>query len=337
MRAEQLAGPKHSGLKVWACIVAAIAVVAAVGGAIAVHDVHRHVEARREEELWRRQSHAERSATHIASELLEDGTPRELAAVKRARWLRTYWTQTLTRQPSRLYAAVIDLDGTVVAHTNHQQEGRRIDRGERPTAIPSGTERIEMTDDVLTSSRRAIDVRVPIVQGGEIIGVYHAGVDADWLDQRLAAERLVRARFWSILVSGMCGLVLVSSIGVVRVTQHTARLAHEIEVANTRRVSEMHELVLGIAHEIRNPLNAIRLNVHTVGQVFRDEAALSDEEIAKMLDEMEDEIARLETLMREMLGFVRTSQRTAAPIDVVEEIERTLALLRANLDQRRLA
>jgi signal transduction histidine kinase len=95
-------------------------------------------------------------------------------------------------------------------------------------------------------------------------------------------------------------------------------------------------LVLGIAHEIRNPLNAIRLNVHTVGQVFRDEAALSDSEIATMLDEMEGEVARLETLMREMLGFARSGPKNAPPIDVAEEIHRTLTLLRTNLEQREI-
>src|SRR5262249_35506624 len=161
---EKSAGPRRSGVPVWACIVAAVAVVAAVGSAIAVHDVRRHVEARREEELWRRQSHAERSATHIASELLEEHTPTDLAAGKKAPWLRTYWTQTLSRQPSRLYAAVVDLDGTVIAHTHREQEGRRIDLESAPAAtIPTGTERVEMTDAVLTSSRRAIDVRVPIL------------------------------------------------------------------------------------------------------------------------------------------------------------------------------
>jgi signal transduction histidine kinase len=99
----------------------------------------------------------------------------------------------------------------------------------------------------------------------------------------------------------------------------------------------MHELVLGIAHEIRNPLNAIRLNLHTVGQVFRDEAQLSDEEIASMLEEMEGEIERLEALMREMLGFAKTGQKAAGPIDLGDEIQRTLTFLRPNLERQRIA
>jgi signal transduction histidine kinase len=123
-------------------------------------------------------------------------------------------------------------------------------------------------------------------------------------------------------------------LAVGAVTRHTAKLEHEIEAANARRVSEMHELVIGIAHEIRNPLNAIRLNLHTVGQVFRDEAALTDDEISTMLDEMEREVARLETLMREMLGFVRTSDKRPEAIDVADEISRTMMLLRANFDER---
>jgi signal transduction histidine kinase len=337
MHDEQPAAPQRSGVPMWACIVAALALVAVLGSAIAVFDIRRDVNVRRNEELSRLQSHAERSAAHIASQLLDDGTPTDLKSVKTARWLRTYWTQSLSRQPYRLYAAVVDLDGTIIAHTNRDQEGRQLDPQDGlGYVVPTGTTFVELSDDVLTDGQRALDVRVPIRQGNEVIGVYHAGLDADWLDEVLDSERTRRARFWTTLVSGMCCLLLLSSIAVVRVTRHTARLEHEIEAANARRVSEMHELVLGIAHEIRNPLNAIRLNLHTVGQVFRDEAALGDEEIATMLDEMEDEVVRLEALMREMLGFVRRGGQAAAAIDVAEEVHRTLTFLRANLDQRRI-
>src|SRR5437762_10318150 len=137
---KQAAVPRHSGLSVWACIVAAVALVATLGSAIAVYDIQRDVQDRQRNELARLESHAERSAAHIASQLLEDSTPTELAAVKTARWLRTYWTQTLSRQPYRLYAAVVDLDGNVVAHTNREQEGRRLDPLEAAAVLPQHTE-----------------------------------------------------------------------------------------------------------------------------------------------------------------------------------------------------
>src|SRR5262245_3225340 len=332
----QFRGPRRGGLAVWLFIGIAVAIVAAIGGAIALIDIQRDVRARRDEQLARLISHAERSAAHIASQLVEEERPGQLDTVKSARWLRTYWTQSLSRQPYRLYAAVISLDGNVIAHTNRDQEGRQLPVGQVAYSVPLTTEQSELTDDVLTSGERAIDVRVPIKQDHETIGVYHAGLDADWLDERMADEITRRSWFWIMLVGGTCAILLLSSGAVVRVTRHTARLEHELETAEARRVSEMHELVLGIAHEIRNPLNAIRLNLHTVGQVFRDQTALSDEEIGSMLDEMEDEVARLETLMREMLGFARTGGRETAAIDVADEIKRTVMLLRSKLDQHHI-
>jgi two-component system, NtrC family, sensor histidine kinase HydH len=324
----------RGGMTIWLSVAAALVVVAALGSTIAVYDVRRDVQMRRDAELSRLQSHAERSASHIASQLLENDNPRDLTAVRETHWLREYWKQSLRRQPHRRYAAIVDLQGIVVAHTSREQEGKQVHHSQWWNISLDRTERVETSDPVLASALRTIDVRVPIRQEDNVIGIYHAGLDADWLDDQLLAARQSRTNFWFWLISGTCGLILVSSVVVVGVTRHTARLEHEIEAANARRVTEMHELVVGIAHEIRNPLNAIRLNLHTVGQVFRDEAALSDAEIGTMLDEMEGEIARLETLMREMLGFVRTSDQPPAALDVAEEIGKTLMLLRTNLEQR---
>lgn len=339
MGSERPDGPRQRGVLVWLSIVAAVAVVAVVGSIIAVFEVDRDVDARRAEELRRLQFNAERSAAQIGGQLSEPGASSDLASVRDAPWLRNYWSQTLTRQPGRLYAAIVDLNSKVVAHTNRFQEGLLVDPPPGADRVPKQAELLELTHDVLTMGRRAIDMRVPIrLQGpdAKVVGIYHTGLNADWLDEKAATERANRVRFWSLVISGMSGLMLLSSIAVVRVTQHTAKLEHEIEAANARRVSEMHELVLGIAHEIRNPLNAIRLNLHTVGQVFRDEAALGDEEIATMLDEMEGEVERLETLMREMLGFVRPGGKTPVALDVAEEVQRTLTILRTNLEQRRI-
>lgn len=324
---------RRSGLTVSLCILAAVGLIAAVGTAIAIYDVRRDVETRREAELARLQSHAERSASHIASQLLEENRPLDLQAVRHARWLRTYWFQSLRRQPYRRYAAVVSPDGVVVAHTNRDQEGKKIDLAPWEGLDPHSTHRSQINDPVLANLQDVIDVCVPIKQSEELVGMYHAGLDADWLAEQLDTARSSRSAFWMWLISGTCGVLLISSLAVVAVTRHTARLEHELEAANARRVSEMHELVVGIAHEIRNPLNAIRLNLHTVGQVFRDEAALSDAEIGTMMDEMEGEVARLETLMREMLGFVRASDKKPAPIDVADEIGRTMMLLRANFEQ----
>src|SRR5262245_22162234 len=238
---------RRGGAAVWMCVFAAVALVAVIGGGISVYEVNRAVRERREDELRRLQFNAERSAAQIGSQLLEEEPPVRLESIREARWLRQYWTRNLTRQPGRLYAAVIDREGKVLAHTNPEREGQQFATAVSAYAVPTHTELSELTDEVLTLGQEAIDVRVPIRVGEEVLGTYHSGLSADWLQQELASERWSRARFWTLVVGGMCGLLLVSSVAVVRVTRHTAQLEHEIEVANARRVTEMHELVLGIA------------------------------------------------------------------------------------------
>lgn len=323
-----------SSWAIWSCVLAAVALVALLGTGIAAYDVVRAVNEARDDELRRLQFNAERSAAQIESQLLEDGMPHNLASVRDALWLRNYWSRNLTRQPGRLYSAVIDRQGNIIAHSQRDREGRQID----PAILGAGgfplrPEIVELTDEDLTLGRPTLDVRVPIFDQGQPLGSYHTGLDTEWLTDHLAAEHDSRTRFWAILIAGMCSVLLLSSAVVVRVTRHTARLEFELDEAHARRVSEMHELVLGIAHEIRNPLNAIRLNLHALGQVFRDEATLGDEEVQSMLGEMGGEITRLENLMREMLGFVRTVGEVK-PLDVGDEVQRTVDFFGPNLERR---
>lgn len=325
---------RPSAVMIWACVLAAVIVVIVLGTIIARYDVNRAVADRREEEIKRLSLNAERSAGHIESQLQEEGGPFELASIRDALWLRRYWTRNLTLQPGRIYAAVTDREGFIIAHTRREEEGRRVFLPpEGNGGSLTGPTLVELTNDPLTAGVRALDMRVPIVANDRALGVYHTGLDAAWLEEQMADERRSRNTFWVTLVTGTSCIILLSSLAVMGVTRRTARLEHELEAANTRREREMHELVLGIAHEIRNPLNAIRLNVHTIGQVFGDQAQLGDDEIAAMLEEMELEITRLEGLMREMLGFAKTGQRAAGPIDVGEEVQRTVSFLRPNLAQ----
>ena len=326
---------RGSNLSIWSCVLAAVAIVGILGAAIGAYDVRRAVEDLRADELRRLQFNAERSAAQIESELLEQRDPLNLSSVSKAQWLRRYWSRNLTRQPGRLYAAVIGRDGLVIAHTHSDFEGRRLAlEQDRTDEALMNTVVAELNHEILTVGRTAVDVSVPIYGGGEPLGNYHTGLDAAWLESRLSAEGFGRTRFWTILVIGMCALLLLSSVAVVRVTRHTAKLEYELDAAHARRISEMHELVLGIAHEIRNPLNAIRLNLHTIGQLFRDEAALDDVEIRSMLGEMTGEITRLENLMREMLGFVQTSADPPPPTDIGDEVQRSVSFFGPNLDRR---
>jgi two-component system NtrC family sensor kinase len=84
----------------------------------------------------------------------------------------------------------------------------------------------------------------------------------------------------------------------------------------------------GLAHEIRNPLNAIRLNLFTVDRVFRGDAALDSDEVAVMLGESAREIERVDELIHVLLGYARPERAKIEFVDLPREIDAVLRFLR---------
>jgi signal transduction histidine kinase len=330
-------GHLPASARVWPYISAAIGVVLVLGLGIAIFDTHGAMLQREAEELDRLRSHAERSAGQIENQFLENPDT-NLKLVCKSPWLRRYWKRNVPRQTGRLYAAVTDPRGLVVAHTYGNREGLQV--APEVASVPSATnysDEVLTNDPVLTPSRKAIDIRVPIYVDGDVVGMYHSGMDEAWLKAVLSQELRMLVVFWGSVIGAIGCVVLASSVSIVHVTRQTSRLENELELANARRTMEMHELVLGIAHEIRNPLNAIGLNIHTIDQVFHHAAELPAGEIDSMLRETTSEIARLEGLMREMLGFARQAKTDAESVDLADEVQRTVRFLKQKFEDADVA
>ena len=67
-------------------------------------------------------------------------------------------------------------------------------------------------------------------------------------------------------------------------------------------------LLAGFAHEIRNPLSTIGLNLQLVNEDFRDAESSRDRRTHKRLTVVQGEVKRLQAIVEDFLGFVRTPQ-----------------------------
>jgi signal transduction histidine kinase len=138
---------------------------------------------------------------------------------------------------------------------------------------------------------------------------------------------------WAGVIGGITLVVLLSSLSLYWITRQTTKLEDALELAEARRVSEMSQLVIGLAHEIRNPLNAMRINLHTLERVHRGDASLAPAEVTAMLHESAREIERMEELMRNVLGYARTASTGAATVDLAEEVRAAVAFLKQKLER----
>jgi len=98
------------------------------------------------------------------------------------------------------------------------------------------------------------------------------------------------------------------------------------QIKRSETMSSIGELAARMAHEIRNPLHAIKMTIQILGKKF----TLDEEYYGIILGEIE----RLENLVREVLSFVRKDTLKLTGCDLSEVVDHTLAVLKSLLDQK---
>lgn len=292
-------------------------------------------------EVNQARSHAERTVGRLEREL-GDGTP--LDSCQEAEWLLDHWRRTIVGKPDRLYAALVDLNRRVVVHSRQLEPdlglygiAEDIDKLNRNTLDPKwennelldfGPRVVEINDQALSASKPAIDVSVPILKNGLPIGTYHAGIESKWLADKVREGQESSIRGWSIVIASIVAIVLVSTISLYRLGAKNIRLEQELESAEARRLADLSRLIVGMAHELRNPLNAVRLNLFTSEKIIRHDEVLPREEAIAIIHESVNEIERVDELIGQLLGYARVDTEPHPSIDVNEELLATLQFLK---------
>jgi two-component system sensor histidine kinase AtoS len=111
-----------------------------------------------------------------------------------------------------------------------------------------------------------------------------------------------------------------------------ARLEQHLEqIVRIEKLAVLGQFATGIAHEVRNPLAAIKT---TVQALARREA---DERRAQLLADVENEIDRLARVVSDLLDFGRPRPPLRGSVVVRDVFRRVLALLEADAKARGIA
>ncbi|MBI3029822.1 MAG: hypothetical protein HYY64_09950 [Candidatus Rokubacteria bacterium] len=231
--------------------------------------------------------------------------------------------EELGHQPGIVSVALLDREGTVMAHTDPRRVGQReVDQGLKETQ----TARQPLGRIVEREGHgRVYEVVTPVLLGDSPLGVLK-------IDLSLApSEEIWRRDLRSIVILGLAAVAIgVLGMGVIFYTQHShlrERQALEAEMTRRERLASLGDMAAALAHEIKNPLNAVSMGLQRLRVEFRPAEA---PEYGRFLDLMQGEVRRLNAIVEQFLSLARPLPLKPERLRVEELLGELAALVEAD-------
>jgi two-component system sensor histidine kinase HydH len=169
---------------------------------------------------------------------------------------------------------------------------------------------------------------------GRAIAAVKQKLSLDWPADAPAGERLVSLEQRLVTPSGgeRAVLIGISSLPpdagggtVILIYDITDQKRLEFENRRRERMSEMGDMAAGVAHEIRNPLNAISIAAQRLKMEFSPTEERDDYD--RLIGNVISESARLNQILTRFLELARTRATEDSVVDLAEPIEKAIAAL----------
>ncbi len=207
--------------------------------------------------------------------------------------------QDLGRQDDIDHLALLDNDFTVLAHTDPALPGIRMvdDLTARARATQRSAHRIVEAD----GGGRRYELVKPITLDDDPMGFLRIGLTMDSVDAAWQQS------LWSMVGLG-CGILALGMLGFTAILYnqrfHMQEIkALEAEVDRREHLSMMGNLAATVAHEVRNPLNAISMGLQRLKGEFQP--TQDEDDYSRFIELMRGEVHRLNAIVEEFLTLAR--------------------------------
>ncbi len=118
------------------------------------------------------------------------------------------------------------------------------------------------------------------------------------------------------------------NIGVVLTLDFiTERVKLAAQVEHSKRLAYVGQLAAGVAHEIRNPLNSMSINMQLLKRSVKHFSAQLPDNISKTFKIISSEILRLDNIVNEFLSFAKPKRIKLKNKNINDIVEQTISLI----------
>ncbi|HSM12771.1 MAG TPA: ATP-binding protein [Thermoanaerobaculia bacterium] len=249
---------------------------------------------------------------------------------------QTYIDSVLRQRQIVQTVEVTDRDGVLVMKERREAEiALPAPALDRPREVPPAEPRVEtrMIERSSTGQVRldsadlgTLDVTVPIGEFGSL----RIGISQTEMQRRIEQLRSELLRQTGLIGGLTVGLVGVAFGLISALIRRGERL--EAQAAESERLAYLGTLAAGLAHEIRNPLNSLSLNMQMLEEDLGDPGSTPTSH--RLLTITRAEIGRLERLVTDFLAYARPRALKQEPLPAVDLLLAAREVLAAQIVTR---
>ncbi len=264
----------------------------------------------------------------------EQGEERDLYTITAMEQeIQTYIDSVLNQREFVESVEVLDTEGRLVFRGSLQATFE-LEPGSSPSLEPRETpQRVEHRpferQDTFTVEgpvESVLDLDIPI---GDL-GFLHVGISRGELQKRVEVLREELVRKTTVVGVLTIGVLVVAYLLIWWLWKRARKL--EEKASESERMAYLGTLASGLAHEIRNPLNSLNLNMQLLDEELGDAPGSSAKR--RIMSLTRDEIGRLERLVSDFLHYARPAPLVLEELPAVELLTRSRELLAAELRSR---
>ena len=182
------------------------------------------------------------------------------------------------------------------------------------------------------SGDKILDFVAPLFLDKKIVGIVRIGLDRQSMDKILTENRQNIFLFSLFIV-----LIALASMWLLYHDQnrHLAGIVEmERQLEKAERLSSLGQLAAGVAHEIRNPLNAISIAAQRLNRDFLPCEPQKIDDFKNLSGIIKDEIKRLNSIIEEFLTFSKSRRLDFCKFSINELLQKIVNLMNEEASSR---
>ncbi|MGA1826624.1 MAG: sensor histidine kinase [bacterium] len=186
----------------------------------------------------------------------------------------------------------------------------------------------------LTSGEEVYEIIKPFIFQDNVLGFFRVGLSLDEFTRNIRKSQ--KHTIWFSLL-----IIALGSIGLIFIfyhqyIQYKRQKILEENLHRTERLNSIGKLAAGVAHEIRNPLNAIGMTIQRFQHEYLPEAEENRKEFIHLTDVIREEVKRVDKIIGNFLNFAREPKLELQNVNILSIVEDILSIFAVEAEKQNI-